>query len=162
MRSVRTAVGALTTAILVWPGVQARAEPQPTGPSAIPAIVAVASPDPAPSASAASSASMASTPSVATASEAKADPPSVTIAAFGKPVASEKLDDIRGGAEVVVNDMRLSGVVADNSANRVFTGSNAINEGSFANASGLPTVIQNTGANTLIQNATIINVQFKP
>ena len=42
------------------------------------------------------------------------------------------------------------------------TGSNAINEGSFANASGLSTVVQNTGANVLIQNATILNIQFKP
>jgi hypothetical protein len=32
--------------------------------------------------------------------------------------------------------------------------------GSFSNASGLPTVIQNTGANVLIQNATIVNVRF--
>ncbi|EHP42550.1 periplasmic protein [Cupriavidus basilensis OR16] len=84
------------------------------------------------------------------------------FAGFGKPVASNKLDDIRGGSELVVNDMRLSGTVADNTANHVLSGSNAIADGSFASAAGLPTVIQNTGSNVLIQNATIINVQFKP
>jgi hypothetical protein len=43
----------------------------------------------------------------------------------------------------------------------VLTGNNTITEGSFSNASGLPMVIQNTGANVLIQNATIVNIQFK-
>ncbi|QOT80021.1 hypothetical protein [Cupriavidus basilensis] len=149
MRSVRSAVIATTTAILVWPGLPAYAEPQPAGPSAaVPAVNAgsttehsAAAPDQTPP---------------ATARERG------VLAGLGKPVGSDKLQDIRGGSELVVNDMRLAGTVADNSANRVISGSNSIAEGSFASAAGLPTVIQNTGSNVLIQNATIINVQFKP
>ena len=56
--------------------------------------------------------------------------------------------------------MNLRGTVANNTARNVDTGSNVIAGGSFSNASGLPTVIQNTGANVLIQNATIVNVRF--
>ncbi|MCA3235827.1 MAG: hypothetical protein INH06_26555, partial [Cupriavidus sp.] len=81
-----------------------------------------------------------------------------TAAAAG---ATEKLDDVRGGAEVVVNDMRLHGTVGDNAAINTFSGNNIVSEGSFSNAAGLPTVIQNSGNNVLIQNATILNVQFK-
>ena len=47
------------------------------------------------------------------------------------------------------------------SAVNVATGANIVTEGAFSNASGLPMVIQNSGANVLIQNATIINVQIK-
>jgi hypothetical protein len=57
--------------------------------------------------------------------------------------------------------MKLNGAVSGNSAMAVTTGANVITEGAFSNASGLPTVIQNSGANVLIQNATIVNVQFK-
>jgi len=56
--------------------------------------------------------------------------------------------------------MELSGVTADNSARNVTTGSNAISSGSFANMNGLPVVIQNTGANVLIQNAVILHLQM--
>lgn len=85
-----------------------------------------------------------------------------TASAFGAPLQAARLEEIRGGAELVVNDMQLAGMVADNVAHQVITGSNAITDGAFANASGVPTVIQNTGANTLIQSATILNVQFRP
>jgi hypothetical protein len=60
----------------------------------------------------------------------------------------------------MISTNMLNGTVSDNSANRVVTGQNSITQGSFANASGLPTVIQNSGANVLIQNATILNVRF--
>ncbi|MGY8526839.1 hypothetical protein [Paracidovorax citrulli] len=85
-----------------------------------------------------------------------------TALAFGAPLQAARLEEVRGGAELVVNDMQLAGMVADNVAHQVITGSNAITDGAFANASGVPTVIQNTGANTLIQSATILNVQFRP
>lgn len=74
---------------------------------------------------------------------------------------SENLDLQRGGTDTVNNDMRLDGSVANNNAVNVVTGNNVIDAGSFANMSGIPVVIQNTGANVLIQNATIINLQFK-
>jgi len=77
-------------------------------------------------------------------------------------VASDKLDGVRGGAEQVFNDMKLHGSVADNTAINTVSSANIVADGSFANAVGLPTVIQNSGNNVLIQNATILNVQFKP
>jgi hypothetical protein len=80
---------------------------------------------------------------------------------FGTPLADERLATQRGGTDTPWSDMRLNGAVSGNSAVAVVTGSNNITEGSFSNASGLPMVIQNTGANVLIQNATIVNIQFK-
>ncbi len=57
--------------------------------------------------------------------------------------------------------MSLSGTVANNTAVNVISGMNTISNGSFSNAAGLPVAIQNSGANVLIQNATIINVQLQ-
>ncbi|WP_321912864.1 hypothetical protein [Paraburkholderia sp. J11-2] len=80
-------------------------------------------------------------------------------ASFGVALNSDQLDGLRGG-DALVGQNFLNGTVADNVANRVVTGSNAISDGSFSNSSGLPTVIQNTGSNVLIQNATVLNVRF--
>lgn len=73
----------------------------------------------------------------------------------------ERLDHERGKADTVLNDTRLNGDVANNNAVNVNTGSNTIDAGSFANMSGIPVVIQNSGANVLIQNATVVNLQFQ-
>jgi hypothetical protein len=86
--------------------------------------------------------------------------PDAVRAGFDKPVAATTLADFRGGTEVVSSDMRLSGTTASNTATNVATGTNAISAGSFSNMSGLPIVIQNTGANVLIQNAVILNLQM--
>ena len=83
-----------------------------------------------------------------------------SVASVAPPVDADTLAHTRGGAEVVNNDMTLRGVTANNSARNVTTGDNTISAGSFANMSGLPTVIQNSGANVLIQNATILNLQM--
>lgn len=80
--------------------------------------------------------------------------------AMGQSVELEALADMRGGADVVENDVIVDGRVDDNTATNVLTGNNSIAGGSFANASGISTVIQNTGANVLIQNGMIVNVQF--
>jgi len=74
-------------------------------------------------------------------------------------VDSDTLAGLRGGAQTH-NDMTLDGVTAGNSARNVATGDNSISTGSFANMSGLPVVIQNSGANVLIQNAVILNLQM--
>ena len=66
----------------------------------------------------------------------------------------------RGGIDVV-NEMMLRGVVANNKASNLTTGSNVIADGAFSNTVGLPLVVQNTGNGVLIQNATIINLQLK-
>uniref|UniRef100_UPI00403EF70D hypothetical protein n=1 Tax=Massilia sp. METH4 TaxID=3123041 RepID=UPI00403EF70D len=71
------------------------------------------------------------------------------------------LDALRGGAATPWSDMSLGGTVGGNTAVNVVTGTNQITDGAFSNASGLPMVIQNSGANVLIQNATIVNVQVR-
>lgn len=81
--------------------------------------------------------------------------------AFGEPLSVVQLDGLRGGFDLVKNDMQLSGTVTGNSAVNVLSGGNAIADGAFANASGLPMVIQNSGSNVSIQNATIVNIQLK-
>jgi hypothetical protein len=86
--------------------------------------------------------------------------PLFNSAGFDNPVARATLDDYRAGTQVVSSDLQLAGTTAGNSATHVMTGSNAITAGAFANMSGLPVVIQNSGANVLIQNATILNLQL--
>lgn len=66
----------------------------------------------------------------------------------------------RGGA-ATASEMQLSGVVSDNRVSDASTGSNLVTQGAFAGAAGLPVVIQNSGNNVLIQNATIVNLQLR-
>ena len=80
---------------------------------------------------------------------------------LGEALPSGQLDEARGGSDTVVSDAQLAGTASGNSASQVNTGANSIATGSFAGAVGLPVVIQNTGANVLIQHSTIVNVQFK-
>lgn len=83
------------------------------------------------------------------------------VSGLGVPMGAVQLESYRGGFDVVKNDMLLSGTVTNNSTVDVLSGSNYIANGSFANANGVPMVVQNSGSNVLIQNATIINVQMK-
>ena len=82
-------------------------------------------------------------------------------AGLGAGTDEAALEQARGGAADVSNEARLNGYVTGNSATYVNTGANSIDGGAFANASGIPIVIQNSGANVLIQNATIINLQMR-
>lgn len=80
---------------------------------------------------------------------------------LGRAAGEYVLDQARGGTDTITNEARLSGFVTGNSASYVNTGANTIDGAAFANASGIPIVIQNSGANVLIQNATIINLQLR-
>jgi hypothetical protein len=84
-----------------------------------------------------------------------------TVSSFEDPIESSRLDSYRGGFDLVKNDMKLIGSVANNTAEHVWSGNNVIADGAFSNASGFPMVVQNSGSNVLIQNATIVNVQLK-
>lgn len=110
-----------------------------------------------PSMTATSAATASASTSSATGSATAAQPASQD--GFGVAMTNDQLDEHRGG-DALIGQNYLTGSVASNSAYKVETGSNSISEGSFASASGLPTVIQNTGANVLIQNATVLNVRF--
>lgn len=78
-----------------------------------------------------------------------------------KPLDVAALGSKRGGSSDVFSDMSLRGVVADNRAINVATGGNLVTQGALAGATGVPMLVQNTGNNVLIQNATIINLQLK-
>lgn len=84
-----------------------------------------------------------------------------TAGRFGTAAAPDQLERTRGGADAIATDAGLNGSVTNNSASHMATGTNRIETGSFAGAVGLPVVIQNSGANVLIQNATVINLQLK-
>lgn len=90
--------------------------------------------------------------------QALPQPPGAT--ALGTPLSRESLHSMRGGDSTTTNDVDLRGGVDGNSATNVVSGTNIIQDGSFANSSGISTVIQNSGSNVLIQNGTIVNVQF--
>ena len=92
---------------------------------------------------------------VATAVVAKPSPFGTSTA-----VGLQRLTGSRGGASTATQ-VDIGGVVKDATATNVATGNNAIRDGSFANAVGFNTVIQNSGANVLIQNSMTVNVQFK-
>ena len=78
----------------------------------------------------------------------------------GKVVSNSSLAEQRGGHETqVLNDMKVNGKVVDNAAINNVTGHNTITN-AFTGASGLPLVVQNSGNNVLIQNATIINLEL--
>ena len=84
-----------------------------------------------------------------------------SVTTLGTPVTSATLADQSGGDDTrILNIIEIDGDVTDNTANNVVTGANNIQNGSFDNASGVFSVVQNTGANVLIQSATIVNVQF--
>lgn len=83
---------------------------------------------------------------------------------LGVPVVEmAKLGATRGGsagAEMVVHAV-VDGNVSGNQAVNVTSGQNVINGGAFAGVSGVPTVIQNSGSNVLIQTSTVVNVTIK-
>lgn len=87
-------------------------------------------------------------------------PPAASLP-FGAPVDEHALDESRGGTADVLSNMKLNGMVADSKASDLTTGNNLLTDGALAGASGMPMVIQNSGNNVVIQNATIVNVQLQ-
>jgi hypothetical protein len=77
----------------------------------------------------------------------------------------ERLDRQRGMAdthiELTNNTNNATATVGNNTASNLTTGNNIIRDGSFSNSSGIPMVIQNTGNNVVIQNATILNLKLQ-
>lgn len=86
------------------------------------------------------------------------------ITDWGHPVPSAELDAERGGTDtgpLTINANMLNAKLFGNSATGNVTGNNSIHDGAFAGASGLPTVIQNSGNNVIIQNGTVLNLTVK-
>lgn len=80
---------------------------------------------------------------------------------LGESVDSATLAAQSGGM-LVQQNTTLTGTVQNNSADHLTTGDNVISGGAAAGAVGFPTLIQNSGNNVLIQNATVLSVEFKP
>lgn len=80
---------------------------------------------------------------------------------LGAGVDNATLDGLSGGS-LVVQNTTLTGTVSNDTADHVISGANVITGGAFSGEAGIPMVIQNSGSNVLIQNATVISVEFKP
>jgi len=83
-----------------------------------------------------------------------------SVPGLGPRLDAASLDTLRGGDDTVQNNVDIHGQVDGNSAQNTVSGGNTLGGGAFANASGIATVIQNTGSNVLIQNGMSVNVQF--
>ena len=84
----------------------------------------------------------------------------VPIEGLGPALDPSALDAYRGGDDSVENDVDIHGQVGGNTAQNTISGNNTLSGDAFSNASGISTVIQNSGSNVLIQNGMIVNVQF--
>ncbi|MDR7070328.1 hypothetical protein J2X02_003193 [Pseudoxanthomonas japonensis] len=85
----------------------------------------------------------------------------VAVSELGRAIGADRLSILRGGdASQTDNLIDVDGSVDGNTARHITSGSNSIADGAFNNASGINTVIQNTGSNVLIQNAMIVTVDF--
>lgn len=86
--------------------------------------------------------------------------PEINTDPLGSPVQLEELDTVRGlgGVVDITSAAHLEAILADNDASNSVTGSNSIDGGSFTDATGVFSIIQNTGNNVIIQDSTIITV----
>ncbi|MDD5578891.1 MAG: hypothetical protein PHY16_06360 [Methylobacter sp.] len=80
-------------------------------------------------------------------------------------VLQEELDNARGreGVDIfTLNNQNVRATLTDNQANNNVNGYNIIDHGSFTQASGITSVIQNSGNNVIIQDSTIVSVTIMP
>ena len=80
---------------------------------------------------------------------------------FGAALPDSDLGAQRGGQDQYLNDMKLYAQLNDNKAISNVTGGNIVTQDAFAGAKGFATVIQNSGNNVIIQNATILNLRLQ-
>ena len=93
---------------------------------------------------------------------AQADELNIHAEFFSRSAASaEVLETQRGGADQELNLISVEGALHSNAATNTVNGTNTITNGSFANANGMATAIQNSGNNVLIQNATILRIELR-
>ena len=101
----------------------------------------------------------------ATASSTQAKDSSSFVSTEVEIVSIDELENARGrqGIDITtINNMNVKGILTDNTANNNVTGTNFIDNGSFTGASGMFSVIQNTGNNVLIQDVTNVTVTIVP
>lgn len=69
-----------------------------------------------------------------------------------------RIDQLNMQVTDVTNDARMEGNVLSAIGSTINNGANTIGQGSFANASGMVTVIQNSGNQVQIQNDMVLNL----
>lgn len=86
----------------------------------------------------------------------------------GPPVSGATLDSLSGGQslsidtiDMLLNNMELKAEMKGNLLQNATTGMNGISDEAFAHASGISTVVQNSGNQVIINNALILNLQMK-
>lgn len=80
-------------------------------------------------------------------------------------VSADELEKARGreGFDITaINIMNLQATLTGNAANNNVTGMNIIDHGAFTEASGMFSIIQNSGNNVIIQDSTNITVTILP
>lgn len=97
----------------------------------------------------------------------------ITLSAYGDEIelsalelSDNDMDSSRGGQyyidiESVTASSDIKGISAGNTVNDSITGNNIISSGALMESSGITSVIQNSGNNVLIQNATVVNLTLK-
>lgn len=90
------------------------------------------------------------------------------LSQVGAPVSSDVLDSLSGGQsisidtiDVLANNMKLNADMEGNVLYSTSTGINQVTNDAFANASGISTVVQNSGNQVIINNAFILNLQMQ-
>lgn len=77
-------------------------------------------------------------------------------------VSDSELDKTRGTFDAeTLGAAVLEATTVNNAVNGGVTGSNTVTEGSFGNAHGVVSLIQNSGNNVIIQNATVVNLTMQ-
>jgi hypothetical protein len=79
---------------------------------------------------------------------------------LGMAVSNGDLADYRGGTALQISAMNLDSKLINNQATANITGSNFVTQDAFSGSSGFSTVVQNSGNNVIIQNATILNLSL--
>lgn len=90
------------------------------------------------------------------------------LSQVGDPVSSDVLESLSGGQgmsidtiDILANNMKLNADMKDNLLYSTNTGINQVSNDAFANASGIFTVVQNSGNQVIINNALILNLQMQ-
>src|SRR5688500_16598230 len=73
----------------------------------------------------------------------------VPVEGLGPALDPSALEAYRGGDDSVENDVDIHGQVGGNTAQNTISGNNTLSGDAFSNASGISTVIQNSGSNVL-------------
>lgn len=79
----------------------------------------------------------------------------------GAPVSESALSQYRGARDITFNLQDTKGQLYNNDATNTISGGNQVSDQAFSGLNGFSTVIQNSGNNVLIQNATIVNVKMQ-